>query len=88
MDMLTVGRSSDCGLVIYNRYISRIHAHLEYIRGQFVLSDQSTNGTYIKNEESEFYLVGEKATLSGNGLISLGTPLEYSEEGRIHFFCY
>jgi len=82
-----VGRSASCELIFYNRYTSRQHAKFEYEDGEFTVTDHSTNGTYIKNDEGEMFLMGEKMPLHGSGIVSLGTPVEYVEKDVIHYFC-
>ncbi len=82
-----VGRASNCELVFQNRYTSRQHARFEYDNEEFTVTDHSTNGTYIKNDEGEIFLMGEKLTLHGSGIVSLGTPIEYVEKDFIHYFC-
>lgn len=84
---VTVGRSSNCELKFYNRYTSRLHAKFQYENGEFTVTDQSTNGTYIKTDEGEMFLMGEKMPLRGSGIISLGTPIENVEKDVIHYFC-
>ncbi len=52
---------------------SRDHCHILLRRGKFVLSDHSTNGTYIKvSGESEIYLRRETAPLLREGSILIG----------------
>ena len=82
-----VGRSPNSDIVFYNRYTSRLHAKFEYADGEFIITDHSTNGTYIKNDEGEIFLMGEKLTLHGSGIVSLGTPIDYVEKDVIHYFC-
>ncbi len=84
---IVVGRSPNCELTLCNRYTSRLHAKFEYENGEFTVTDHSTNGTYIKNDEGEIFLMGEKMTLHGSGIVSLGTPIEYVEKDFIHYFC-
>ena len=84
---IIVGRSPNCELIFSNRYTSRLHAKFEYGDGEFSVTDHSTNGTYIKNDEGEIFLMGEKLTLHGSGIVSLGTPIEYVEKDFIHYFC-
>lgn len=84
---IIVGRAQTCGLIFQNRYTSRQHAKFKFENGEFTISDQSTNGTYIKNDEGEMFLMGEKMELHGSGIVSLGTPIEYVEKDVIHYFC-
>jgi hypothetical protein len=84
---IIVGRAQTCGLIFQNRYTSRQHARFRYDNGDFTLTDHSTNGTYIKNDEGEMFLMGEKIELHGSGIVSLGTPIEYVDKDVIHYFC-
>ena len=84
---IIVGRAQTCGLIIQNRYTSRQHARFSFEVGGFCITDHSTNGTYIKNDEGEMFLMGEKMELHGSGIVSLGTPIEYVEKDVIHYFC-
>lgn len=47
MKIITIGRSSQCDIVLSSDGISRIHAELTLINGQYVYRDMSTNGTNI-----------------------------------------
>jgi hypothetical protein len=86
-DEIIVGRAQNCGLIFQNRYTSRQHARFKFENGEFSIIDHSTNGTYIKNDEGEMFLMGEKMELHGSGIVSLGTPIEYVEKDVIHYFC-
>lgn len=84
---IIIGRSPNCDLQFQNSYASRLHAKFECINNEFTITDMSTNGTYIKNEEGEMFILGEKMSLRGSGIISLGNPFEYVDEDVIHYFC-
>ncbi len=86
-DEIIVGRTQTCALIIENRYTSRQHARFKYENGNFSITDHSTNGTYIKNDEGEMFLMGEKIELHGSGIVSLGTPIDFADKEVIHFFC-
>lgn len=86
-DEIIVGRAQSCGLIFQNRYTYRQHARFKFENGEFTITDHSTNGTYIKNDEGEMFLMGEKMELHGSGIVSLGTPIEYVEKDVIHYFC-
>ncbi|MCP3670798.1 MAG: adenylate/guanylate cyclase domain-containing protein [Gammaproteobacteria bacterium] len=74
-----IGRDAQCDLVVGSNLASRTHAIIEYYRGQFVLKDQSSNGTYVQNQDGvSMYLKREKTPLMGAGLISLGEPVKNS----------
>lgn len=73
---VTVGRDTLCMFKVSSEFASRVHAHIEYRRGKFVLLDRSTNGTYITPEgDHEVFLKGETMHLTRSGIISLGSPL-------------
>jgi adenylate cyclase len=72
----TAGRSSRNDLVIIDHYASRLHAEIEYRSGKFILTDRSTNGTFVKPAEGdEVILRRDRFELEGSGEIGLGrTP--------------
>ena len=48
---LTVGRSTECDIVIDNKLVSRKHASIQKIRDVYFLKDEnSTNGTYLNGK--------------------------------------
>jgi len=68
-----MGRDPDHELTVESKLASRNHAEIEYTNGKFVLSDHSTNGTFILTGEGEtIHLHRETFLLQGNGQISLG----------------
>ena len=84
---LTIGRSETCDLVVNSSYASRLHARIELKRNYFLLTDQSTNGTYVTNQDNDaVFLKRESVQLIGHGVISLGRPASYTPEDVIHFF--
>ncbi len=84
---IIVGRAQTCEIIFQNKYTSRQHARFKFENGEFIITDHSTNGTYIKNDEGEVFLMGERMELHGSGIVSLGTPIEYVEKDVIHYFC-
>lgn len=76
---VTLGRDTDCDLVIADPRASRSHARIELRRDKFVLIDQSTNGTFIATEADGSYAVKrEETTLRGRGRLSFGQPYKES----------
>lgn len=70
---LTIGRDDSCGIAIPAQFASRIHARIEFRRDKFVLTDTSTNGTYVQaGNDSEVLLKREDFILRGSGRIGLG----------------
>ncbi|MGB0496618.1 MAG: adenylate/guanylate cyclase domain-containing protein [Kangiellaceae bacterium] len=71
---LQIGRSAECDLIVNADLASRSHAKISVKRGKFVLSDQSTNGTFVLTDDGqESYLRREDLVLNGSGTISLGS---------------
>jgi adenylate cyclase len=67
-----LGRGQKADLMVNDTMASREHARIEYRRDKFVITDQSTNGTYILGPDGQAYLRREEAALAGSGKISLG----------------
>ena len=85
---LTVGRSDDNDLVIKGHLISRLHARIEIRRNEFVLIDQSTNGTFVQTADGEESFVRhDSLPLKGQGLIGLGRLPEQGSPHTIGFTC-
>jgi adenylate cyclase len=67
---LNMGRDPNCEVAIRDRRASRNHAKIERRGEKFVLTDQSTNGTYVTfTGEPELFLRREELVLRGSGLI-------------------
>ncbi len=84
----TMGRGKDCELVVKGDLISRYHSRIEHRRGKFIITDQSTNGTFIRSSEGQdVFLRREEFTLFGSGHISLGKKVDLEDPNVIHFVC-
>jgi class 3 adenylate cyclase len=72
-----LGRDPSCGLVIEDPRASRFHATFELRRGQFVLRDHSTNGSFVlANDRSRpAFIRREEWLMSGTGQLSFGRPI-------------
>ena len=85
---VSIGRDSSNELVTDARNASRVHARVEWRLDKFVLTDLSTNGTYILGiENQETNLRREELILNGDGSISLGLSHEVNTCERIEFYC-
>ena len=83
-------KSGDVDLVIDDRRVSRPHARLVWIDGQFHLVDESRRGSFVINADGEVEHVNMNvsAPLTGAGKITLGDPpdsvdpvtIEYASE--------
>ena len=83
-----LGRGKDCELVIDGDLISRHHSKIEHRRGKFILSDQSTNGTFLRTTEGQdIFLRREEFTELGSGSVSLGKKVDPVDPNAIHFIC-
>ena len=83
-----LGRGKDCELVIDGDLISRHHSKIEHRRGKFILSDQSTNGTFLRTTEGQdIFLRREEFTVFGSGYVSLGKKVDPVDPNAIHFIC-
>lgn len=68
-----MGRADDNEVQCAGSLTSRRHARIEFKRGRFVLTDQSSNGTYVKPDgEDMFILRRDYSHLEGAGFIGLG----------------
>jgi pSer/pThr/pTyr-binding forkhead associated (FHA) protein len=71
--VVTLGRSAENDLVVKRSVVSRRHARVEYADGQFLLIDQSSNGTYVVAASgTSTYLRRKRCALTGAGMIGLG----------------
>lgn len=84
----SVGREQQtCTLAVPTTFASREHFHIEHRRGKFILIDRSTNGTYVREDDTEaVYLRREEMPLRGSGVISMG-ELPAEAEHVIRFMC-
>lgn len=71
--VLILGRENTCDIVIREKTASRHHARIERRGAQYVLVDESTNGTCVEIEgDSEVVLRRDSVMLRGRGKIALG----------------
>jgi len=83
-----LGRGKDCELVVKGDLISRYHSKIEHRRGKFIITDQSTNGTFLRTAEGQdIFLRREEFTVFGSGHISLGKKVDVGDPDVIHFIC-
>jgi adenylate cyclase len=81
-----IGRSEDNDLVVRGNLISRMHARVEFHRNRFMLTDQSTNGTFVQAEgQEEAFVRRDSIQLKGEGTIGLGRVPETDSPQTIHF---
>lgn len=82
----TLGRSSECDLIIHGDLISRFHSSISVRRNKFILTDKSTNGTYVRTEDGQnVFLRQEEMTLYKSGVFSLGEKIEKAGDNLVYF---
>lgn len=69
---VTLGRASDCDIVLPERQISRYHARIEYDDGYVLRDLGSKNGTFVNSERVR----GQPYRLQDGDEISLATTLQ------------
>ena len=83
---LLLGRDNSCQIRVKSDVASRQHANVELRFGNFILSDHSSNGSYIRYSNGEVTRLNrEDAVLRGNGSISLGQPSPDNPSDLIEF---
>ena len=83
-----LGRDPSNTLVVDNEWVSRNHAIIEFRRGYFVLTDRSTNGTYLQlGDDDEIRLHRDEAQLRKSGKISLGQAVNKDPTDVLYFQC-
>ena len=85
---LMLGRDTSADLVVEAEWVSRHHASIEYRRGFFVLSDASTNGTFVcLGDDEPVFLHRDELLLRGSGNISLGQSRDKNPSLALGFRC-
>ena len=71
-----IGRDKENEVVVPSQHASRLHARVFGRDGNFVIADQSSNGTFVMVDGStrEVRLRREEALLGERGTIGLGSP--------------
>jgi adenylate cyclase len=86
-DSLVLGRDASCGIVISDTMASRNHCTIERRQDKYLLSDHSSNGTFLTVEgEPEVILRRETLVLRKHGWIAFGQPRAGATE-VIEYFC-
>jgi hypothetical protein len=85
---VTIGRADVNDVVIKGHLSSRLHARIVIGRSNFVLIDQSTNGTFVQTSDGEeLFIRQDIRQLKGQGMIGLGCVPEQGSQHTIHFTC-
>ena len=84
----TMGRDASNSLVVDAEWVSRTHALIEFKKGYFVVSDRSTNATYVKlGDDDELRLHRDEVHLRKTGSISLGQAIGLNQQDVVYFQC-
>jgi hypothetical protein len=85
---ITIGRADENDVVVKGQLSSRLHARIVIGRSNFVLIDQSRNGTFVQTGNGEELFVRQDTLqLQGEGMIGLGCLPEQGSQHTIHFTC-
>jgi class 3 adenylate cyclase len=82
-----MGRSPSSDLTTRDQNASRSHAVIRYSNGHYVLTDRSTNGTYLQMGAEEVYLHRDQIPLLREGAISLGQAHASAGPEVIYYRC-
>jgi pSer/pThr/pTyr-binding forkhead associated (FHA) protein len=85
---IRIGRAEENEVVVNGHLSSRLHARIVIGRSNFVLIDQSTNGTFVQTRDGEdLFVHHDILQLKGQGMIGLGCLPEQGSQHTIHFTC-
>ena len=86
-DVITLGREG-CDLTLAGAAASRRHCSIERRNASFVLTDHSTNGTYIAPDKQPEALVrSASAMLSARGSIGIGQSCAIAGAEIVSYAC-
>jgi predicted component of type VI protein secretion system len=81
-----MGREVSNHLVVEADWVSRTHAQIEYKRGHFMISDRSTNATYVCiAQDPELRVHRDELHLRQSGSISMGQAAAINSHDLIHY---
>ena len=84
---VSIGRDHEADFTIRHPNVSRAHATIERRRERFVLTDHSSNGSYVTLDgRDELRVHHEELTLDGHGWIAFGQPRVQAEQ-VVEFRC-
>ncbi len=71
---ITIGRSSDCDLVLALPWVSRVHAAIQVRAGLVEISDRSVAGCTLNvGDATGYFIRRQTVSLTGNGTIEIGS---------------
>ncbi|MFT4563800.1 MAG: adenylate cyclase [Gammaproteobacteria bacterium] len=86
---ITIGRTPPAVLVVNHTTVSRLHAHIESRKGRFVLTDVSTNGTFVSSSKDvePTYVRRDEIALTEMGMIGLGRAPNAGAPNTLRYRC-
>ena len=85
---VVIGRADESDVIVRGNLISRLHARIDFNRNRFTLTDQSTNGTFVKIAgEEEAFVRRDSVSIKGAGQIGLGKSPETDSPQTLKFSC-
>lgn len=83
---VVLGRSPICDIRVNESLASRQHVRVELRRDKYFIVDQSTNGTYVRDDEgTESFLRREEMPFTGNTEVSLGRMFSDDPQELVRF---
>ncbi|WP_263770667.1 FHA domain-containing protein [Propionivibrio soli] len=83
---LTIGRDPKSDLIVNDSHVSRNHCRIERHPDRIVLTDSSTNGTCVKPDNGESFLVkNNSVVLKSKGILLFGRPFTGERRGGARF---
>ncbi len=86
-----LGRGEQCGLRVDSEAASRIHAALRCQGGKLIVTDRSSNGTFVKTlagkraaDNTELFFHHDEWATTCGGVMSLGRPITSQNADLIH----
>jgi hypothetical protein len=85
---VAIGRAEESTIVVRGDLISRLHARIEFSRNRFMITDQSTNGTFVTMEgQEDTFVRRDSIAIKGSGRIGLGSTPAPDSPQTIRFDC-
>jgi class 3 adenylate cyclase len=81
-----MGREASNNLMVEADWVSRTHAQIEFKRGHFMITDRSTNATYVRiGEDDELRVHRDELHLRKSGTISMGQSVAINTNDVIYY---
>jgi len=85
---VVIGRAEESDVIVRGNLISRLHARIDFNRNRFMLTDQSTNGTFVQMAgQEEAFVRRDTIPISGEGMIGLGKVPDSESPQTLRFVC-